>query len=134
MVFLAKTFMGIKRVDTVKDAVKLKSVKRKRRGLIDTPARWKAIKAKYGLSKEDYEAILQEQGGVCYICQRHPLKIRPKRHLAVDHCHETGRVRGLLCYSCNHRLIGYLVKDNIELVERLLEYLKRESKYGRVPD
>jgi hypothetical protein len=39
-----------------------------------------------------------------------------------------------LCYSCNHRLIGYLVKDNIELVERLLEYLKRESKYGRVPD
>ena len=105
-----------------------------KKGLNDSPARWRAIKKKYGLGREDYFRILAEQGGVCFICQRDPLKIRPKRNLSVDHCHETGKIRGLLCYGCNHRLLGYHIKDRVELVQRLLEYLTRKVDYGKVPD
>ncbi len=107
---------------------------RKRKPLTNSKARWKRIKEKYGLSQEDYEAIVQEQGGVCYICQRSPYDIRPRRHLAVDHCHKTGRIRGALCYSCNHRLLGYLIKDDKEIARRLLKYLTKRKHYGKVPE
>lgn len=60
---------------------------------------------KYGLSEEDYERLLAEQGGVCAICEEPPSG-RWKR-LAVDHDHETGEVRGLLCITCN-TLLGRL--------------------------
>jgi hypothetical protein len=106
----------------------------KRKPLNDTPARWKRIKDKYGLTKADYEKILQEQNGACFICQRTPYEIRPRRHLAVDHSHSTGKIRGLLCYSCNHRLIGYLIKDDKEIARRLLKYLTRRTNYGKIPD
>jgi hypothetical protein len=106
---------------------------RKRIPLRDTPARWKEIEKKYGLKKSDYEAILQEQEGTCFICLRSPYEIRPRRHLAVDHCHETGRIRGLLCYSCNHKLLGYLIKDDKGMARRLLKYLTRRTTYGSVP-
>ncbi len=55
---------------------------------------------KYGLTPESYDALLVEQGGRCAICQALPTA----RALAVDHDHETGAVRGLLCTSCNVRL------------------------------
>jgi hypothetical protein len=56
------------------------------------------LKYKYGLSAAGYDDLLAQQGGVCAICQQ----LDPKgRRLAVDHCHETGRVRGLLCVPCN---------------------------------
>lgn len=44
------------------------------------------------------------------------------RELAVDHCHETGRIRGLLCYRCNH-LVGCL-GDNLEAAQRLVAYME----------
>lgn len=59
---------------------------------------------KYGLTRADYEQLEVEQGGVCAICSRPESdvgrggKIKP---LAVDHCHESGMVRGLLCHGCN---------------------------------
>lgn len=108
--------------------------KKSKKGLNDSPQRWKAIYKKYGITREDYFRILDEQGGVCFICLRDPLKIRPKRNLAVDHSHSTGEIRGLLCYSCNHRLMGYMVKEDVDKVRRLLEYLTRKVSYGKVPE
>jgi hypothetical protein len=58
---------------------------------------------RYGITVEQYEAKLAEQGGVCSLCKRPPKKIR----LAVDHDHITGAVRELLCPSCN-RAISHL--------------------------
>jgi recombination endonuclease VII len=55
------------------------------------------LKYRYGLSKEDYERMLDEQGGVCAICGSAP----DKQRLSVDHNHGTGKVRGLLCHKCN---------------------------------
>ena len=65
---------------------------------------------RFGLSIEDYDTIHRAQGGVCAICRRPQ---RGKR-LAVDHDHETGRVRGLLCASCNTGL-GHFRDDPVLL-------------------
>src|SRR3990167_8772534 len=58
-------------------------------------------KARYGLSDDQYKALLEKQEGQCAICK----KIMNPPH--VDHCHKSKRVRGLLCDTCN-RGIGYL--------------------------
>lgn len=58
------------------------------------------LRHRYGITIEQYDFMLQAQGGVCKIC----LQEDPKGRLAVDHCHKTGRVRGLLCRICNNQL------------------------------
>lgn len=60
--------------------------------------------AQFGITIEQYELLLDIQGNVCAICGD---KCLSGRRLAVDHCHETGRVRGLLCRRCNQRLGAY---------------------------
>jgi IS30 family transposase len=62
--------------------------------------------AKYGLTPEMYEELLAHQGGSCAICKN---ACTTGKKLAVDHCHDTGRVRGLLCASCNTQL-GFIEK------------------------
>jgi len=71
---------------------------------------------KYGMTVEQYDKLLEKQNGVCAICKR-----SPEQMLAVDHCHETGRVRGLLCRSCNLG-IGHL-DDDVSKVWAAMEYL-----------
>ena len=72
----------------------------------------------YGLTKDDYNTMYDEQGGVCAIC-RQDLK------LVVDHCHETGVVRGLLCNQCNIGLGAFC--DNIDRMKTAMLYLKPHS-------
>jgi hypothetical protein len=55
------------------------------------------LKVRYGITLDAYEQMLCEQGGVCAICG-------DEKELVVDHDHETGEVRGLLCRACNLRL------------------------------
>lgn len=71
---------------------------------------------KFGLTGNDYLVMWMECGGLCEVCGR----ADADRLLAVDHCHETGRVRGLLCLNCNQAL-GKL-KDDPELIRSLAEY------------
>jgi hypothetical protein len=78
-----------------------------------------AIKSKFGINVNQYQLMLQEQNNVCFICSE-----SETRDLAVDHCHTTGRVRGLLCSKCN-TAIG-LLKDNIALLDKAKEYLQRD--------
>jgi hypothetical protein len=73
-----------------------------------------------GITQEAYDAFFVAQGGVCAICGRPATQIR----LLVDHNHNTGRVRGLLCYRCNTAL-GRL-GDSVEGLERALAYLQAE--------
>ncbi len=65
--------------------------------------RRKALAA-YGLTPDDYARMLSLQDGGCAICGRAP---KPGKSLAVDHCHQTGRIRGLLCFRCNFGLSFY---------------------------
>ncbi|MBO1267080.1 endonuclease VII domain-containing protein [Arthrobacter cavernae] len=74
------------------------------------------IKWRYGLSPEEFEGLHSSQGGKCAICS-----LIPPTPLHVDHDHETGKVRGLLCGSCN-RAIG-LLKDDTDLMRSAIAYL-----------
>jgi hypothetical protein len=72
--------------------------------------------AKYGVTIEWYEKQLLKQNGACAICLR-----PPKGRLAIDHCHDTGRVRGLLCFDCNSGLGKFA--DDIVRLHRAAAYL-----------
>lgn len=102
--------------------------------LNDSPARWKQIFKKFGLTRDSYLDIFRKQGGCCAICNRTPDKITPRRNLAVDHNHKTGRIRGLLCYRCNHVLLGRIFRDDVEMAKRAYIYLSIERDYGKVPE
>ncbi len=84
--------------------------------------RAKALKYNYGISLESYTRLKQEQGDTCKICCKKP----NKRALSVDHCHVTGRIRGLLCSKCN-MAIG-LFDDSPELLQKTIEYLAFRSE------
>lgn len=74
---------------------------------------------KYGLSVQQYQDMLSAQNGLCWICQCDMAKP------FIDHCHATGRVRGLLCHLCN---IGLGVfKDRPESLERAMAYLRHSD-------
>lgn len=81
---------------------------------------WK-LKRNFGITLQQYEAILNSQNNKCAICGREPGQTTMKYRLAVDHCHETGVVRGLLCSDCNIGL-GKL-GDNVHGLRRALDYL-----------
>lgn len=74
---------------------------------------------RYGLTPEEYIEILVSQGGVCKICGNPP---SGRFSLSVDHDHETGKVRGLLCGNCNFA-IG-LMRDNPALLRKSAQYLE----------
>ena len=79
------------------------------------------LKKEYGISVEDYDALLLKQENKCAICDIHQMEL--KKSFDVDHCHKTNKVRGLLCNCCN-QAIG-LFKDSPENVKRAIEYLRR---------
>jgi hypothetical protein len=74
----------------------------------------------YGISAEEYWAIYRYQLGVCAICQR---ATGARKRLSVDHCHATGVVRGLLCSTCNSKVLGHF-RDSVDALERAIDYLK----------
>jgi len=80
----------------------------------------------YGISKDEYFQMLDNQEGVCAICKgeerTRDTSTNKVRALAVDHCHDTGNVRGLLCRACNLAL-GFF-KDNPDLLNRAIQYLE----------
>lgn len=85
-------------------------------------------KRKYGITLEEYNKMLADQKNVCAICG---LFCTTKRNLAVDHDHDTGEVRGLLCSNCN-RGLGHF-QDKVNNLEKAIEYLKKyekERKFG----
>jgi hypothetical protein len=92
--------------------------KRAKRNSTTREQRWLDL---YGITGEEYWRIHEAQGGHCYICQR--AKGTGRRRLSVDHCHETGIVRGLLCQPCNRDVLGH-AKDDVQFFERAIMYLE----------
>lgn len=88
---------------------------------------WRAYKneaemiRKYGITMADFDALLESQGGVCAICKGN--HNGPGARFHVDHCHNSAKVRGLLCGRCN-TAIG-LLQDSPEIADAAAAYLRR---------
>lgn len=81
------------------------------------------LKSRYGISKKEYEKMLTDRNYKCDICEYiQPENATKMQNLYIDHCHNTNKVRGLLCFRCNSAL-GYL-KDDIKILENTIKYLK----------
>ena len=82
---------------------------------------------KFGLTVEQYDAMHEQQNGLCAICQQPETSQRDGKvyRLAVDHDHNTGKVRGLLCFKCNSAM-GSFEKRNVPL-ENVIAFLKKEG-------
>ena len=78
------------------------------------------LKGAYGITVEEYNNLYTKQKGQCAICGSD--KCITGRRLSVDHCHKTGKVRGLLCQLCNTAIGKF--DDDIELLEAAIKYLK----------
>ena len=92
----------------------------------DQQARVKATKSKkkrlarYGLSEDSYKLLFASQCGRCVICMTQDPGARGWQ---IDHCHKTGKVRGILCVKCNAAL--GMASDNVDRLRSMIEYLKR---------
>ncbi len=83
--------------------------------------RWN-LKKKYGITLEEYEELHEGQEGLCAICKSPPPK---DKHLAVDHCHATGKNRALLCGNCNTAL--GMVKENTQTLTSMVGYINEHN-------
>ncbi|HAG99432.1 MAG TPA: hypothetical protein DDW33_03330 [Ktedonobacter sp.] len=83
-------------------------------------ARKYRLKSKYGLTSQQYDDMFINQMGVCAICGEAPPK---GKQLHVDHSHETGQIRGLLCNQCNHMLGN--AEDKVAVLKNAIQYLQK---------
>jgi hypothetical protein len=94
-------------------------------------ARRKSRLKSYNINSKTYATLLQTQDGRCAICRKHEVinQYGEARRLSIDHCHETKKVRGLLCGKCNMAL--GLFNDSWLLLENAIEYLAHwHNKHG----
>ena len=84
-----------------------------------------ALSSKYKITEQRYFEILEKQIGLCAICKSDSPGRKGSKNFTVDHDHTTMEVRGLLCHPCNV-MLG-LAKDNIEVLEMAIKYLKHHK-------
>lgn len=99
--------------------------KKNREKVLETT--WRSrIKTMYGITPEIYESMFRAQNGVCSICEAPPINER----LCVDHNHTTGKVRGLLCKSCNVAIGRF--NDDTRTVKNAISYLEKHAALGAI--
>ena len=110
------------------NAEKVNAANRKRYHALTPEEKLKRNRAQhlalYGLTLESYDAMMVKQNNVCALCGC-PETNPKKRHLSVDHCHDSGKVRDLLCDRCNRGIGAF--GDNIDLLEKSVIYLQKHS-------
>ena len=83
------------------------------------------LRKKYGMALDEFNALSEAQGHKCCICGE---ENSTHENLVVDHNHNTGEVRGLICSPCNSAL-GH-AKDSVKVLEAMIDYLKLRGSYG----
>ena len=83
----------------------------------------KGLQKRYGITLNEYNTMLKKQNNCCFICKEH--KSKQKKHLNVDHNHKTGKVRALLCTTCNTSL--GLIKENISVAKTMIKYIESDK-------
>jgi hypothetical protein len=87
------------------------------------------LKRRYGIKLDEYDELFTSQKGLCAICHNPPKGIHSsgRAHiLHVDHCHTTGKIRGLLCTACNQAL--GMFKEDIGILKKAMEYINANSR------
>lgn len=106
-----------------------KSYSQKHPGIQKTASRKHHLQATYGITSKEYENLLESQGRCCAICRKtSPYSTALHKNLLVDHDHTTGKIRGLLCHSCNTLLAR--AKDSVDLLNQAAKYLVRGGVNG----
>jgi hypothetical protein len=82
------------------------------------------LKRDFGIGLNDYHQLLEDQGGGCAICGTKEIKGKGSYH-HIDHCHETGVIRGVLCHHCNTGLGAF--SDNVHLFSKAIDYLIKHA-------
>jgi hypothetical protein len=120
--YLANTQAAIDRVRRWQQAnpERVNATQRARRAKPEAKLRERAghLMRKYGMTIEQYDAMLEAQGGGCFICGRPP---REDISLHVGHDHSTGKVRGILCFCCNNALADF--QEDPELLKKAATYV-----------
>lgn len=105
-------------------------VKKQQKNYTPEKGRDKNLRYSYGITIEDYNEMLEKQDGKCATCGSTETAGRKSGRggaadvFAVDHCHDTGKVRGLLCHRCN-RAIG-VIGENTQTLQSMIEYLQEQ--------
>lgn len=89
------------------------------------------LQRRYGLSVDEYQTLLANQNFACPICEveiSNTIEYKGKRPVAVDHNHETGDVRGILCSMCN-LMLGH-ARENTSILYRAIVYLSERGAYA----
>ena len=89
--------------------------------------RERTLRYRYGIDLQEYGRLLAEQQGVCAVCKQLPKKRGTKKWLCVDHCHDSKKVRGLLCDECN-LAVGY--GKTAETLAAAAEYVRSHEGHG----
>lgn len=97
---------------------------KKRYAITAAAERERHLVRKYSITQAEYEAMFDHQDGACVICDK-----KQSRPFDVDHCHHTGKVRGLLCTNCN-RMLGH-AHDDISRLNRAVYYLENPPASSR---
>ena len=84
------------------------------------------LKRIYGITVDQYTEMLYNQNGRCKICGRIKNTDKRKAFMHVDHCHKTGKVRGVLCGQCNSMLGN--ANDDVSILYKAIEYIKNEGQ------
>ncbi len=95
--------------------------KRTKQGAAGRRDRW--LKSEHGINLKTYEQMLSEQKSKCLICFQHQSKFR--KPMAVDHCHKTNKIRGLLCEGCNMALGQF--KDDPNIIQSAFRYILNQG-------
>lgn len=90
----------------------------------DGKSRNKQLLKRYGITIMEYDKLLISQNNSCAICKTHVSEL--SKRLAVDHCHTTKKVRGLLCYNCNTGLGRF--KDDTNIMSEAISYLNNSEE------
>lgn len=87
------------------------------------------FKARYGIGAAEYQAMFDQQKGLCLICEKPETSLNQLTHeprlLSVDHCHDTGKVRGLLCKRCNTGIGAF--EEDPDLMKAAIRYIRRHK-------
>lgn len=92
----------------------------KNKNKLNRASRWRRIKEKYGLTPQTFYELLEDQGGCCAVCKGHDPGNKYGWH--IDHCHDSNRVRAILCHYCNVALGN--AKECPERLRALADYIE----------